>query len=244
MQGTIILGLIQGLTEFLPISSSGHLVLAQSVLGLTNLDPAFNVFVQGGTVLSVLLYFRSFYKKLTLKYLGLLILGTAPAAIAGLLLKDKIDMIFSSMIGAAIGFFATTIVVWLSRYAKSTLEEYNAPRAFITGLAQACAILPGLTRSGTTITTSLLLGISPVSAFNFSFLLSIPVIAGASILGARSIVWEPSLVPSYLAGFFVACLSGYLSLTILARLMKKGHFHRFAPYTFALGLLTLVLALN
>ena len=112
------------------------------------------------------------------------------------------------------------------------------------GLSQALAILPGLSRSGSTITTSLLLGITPLEAFNFSFLLSIPTIAGASLLSVRSLSWDPTFAPLYLLGFFTASITGYLSLVFLNRLVKRGQFYFFAPYTALLAVLSLVLALN
>lgn len=243
MFSSIVLGIVQGLTEFLPISSSGHLVLAQHLFHFNNLDPAFNVFVQGGTVLSVLVYFRKRLLKLDYTYLKELVVATLPAAILGLLLSDYVDTLFSSLTGAALGFVLTTIVVYLSRYQRNLFNSLNLKQALIIGFAQALAILPGLTRSGTTITSALLLGITPAIAFEFSFLLSIPTIAGATILGAREMVWTPTQTPLYFAGFFTAAIVGYFSLVLLAKLVKKGKFSLFAPYTSVLALLTLYLVL-
>lgn len=244
MLETIVLGLVQGLTEFLPVSSSGHLVLVHQLFGFSQIDPAFDVFVQGGTVLSVLIFFRSFYKKITPKYVLYLAIATIPAGVLGLLLKDYVDALFTSLWGVTLGFFLTTIIVWLSRFSKDLGAKITKKSALWTGFAQSVAILPGLTRSGTTITAALFQGIDPQDAFNFSFLLSIPTIAGASLLGARSISWDTGMSSAYFVGFLVAFISGYFSLSLLAKLMKKGQFHRFAPYTFALSLLSLYLALT
>lgn len=240
----IILGLVQGLTEFLPISSSGHLVLVQNIFGFTQIDPAFSVFVQGGTVISVLFFFRHQLFHLSRRYLLLLIFASIPAAIAGVLLSDYIDAIFSSLIGVSLGFFLTTILVWSSKNLPILSTKLTTKKVFGIGLAQACAILPGLSRSGSTITTALLFGISPIEAFNFSFLMSIPVVAGASLLSIRHLSWNASMTTPYLTGFLVATVSGYFSLLVLAKLLKRGKFYLFAPYTLFLTFLSLYLAFS
>ena len=240
----LVLGIVQGLTEFLPVSSSGHLVLAQHLFGFTEVNPAFNVFVQGGTVISVLFFFRQKLLHLSSKYLKLIIIASFPAALAGLFLSQYIDMIFTSLWGVTLGFALTTIIVLLSRRCPTNSQELRTKNSFLIGLSQAAAILPGLSRSGSTITTSLLLGISPSDAFAFSFLLSIPTITGASLLSLRSIAWENTMLTNYALGFFAATITGYLSLSILAKIIKKGKFYLFAPYTAGLTLLSLYLALS
>lgn len=244
MFAALVLGLVQGLTEFLPVSSSGHLVLVHQLFGFGELDPAFDVFVQGGTVLSVLVYFRHLLPRLTRHDLINLMIGTLPAAILGVLLADYIDALFTSLSGVALGFALTTLLLVLSRRSLAAARPLDRRTSFKIGLAQAAAILPGLSRSGSTISTSLMLGIKPEEAFNFSFLLSIPVITGASLLGARSLVWDPTLTPAYLIGFFTATISGYCSLVVLGKIVKKGQFAGFAPYTAFLCLLSLILALS
>lgn len=240
----IVLGLVQGLTEFLPISSSGHLVLAQHLFGFNQIDPAFNVFVQGGTVISVLIFFRKQLFHLSGRYLTFLFIASLPAAIIGVILGNFIDTIFSSLLGVAVGFFLTTLLVWSTkRFSRDTTKLTNN-NVLKIGFAQACAILPGLSRSGTTITTALLLGISPSEAFNFSFLLSIPAVAGASLLSIRHLTWNTGLTNAYIAGFFIATISGYFSLLALAKLLKRGKFYLFAPYTLLLSLISLYFAVH
>lgn len=243
MFDAIVQGLIQGLTEFLPVSSSGHLVLAQHLFGFSDLDPAFNVFVQGGTVISVLFYYRTRLISLTKKYFWLLILATIPAGLAGVVLGDYVDQLFSSLSGAALGFFLTTIVVWLTKHLDSNkLAKLDHKVAIKVGLAQAFAILPGLSRSGTTITAGLASGLNSEESFDFSFLMSVPIIAGAAALGSRHIVWDVSMTPSYLVGFLVASIVGYFTLSLLAKIMKQGKFYNFAPYTLFLGIISLYLS--
>lgn len=240
----IILGIVQGLTEFLPVSSSGHLVLANYLFGFENIDPAFSIFVQGGTVISVLIYFRKKILHLSTEYAKLILIASIPAAIVGLFLSDYIDYIFTSLWGITLGFAITTIVVLLSRRRPTHRSPLAISHSLIIGLAQATAILPGLSRSGSTITASLMLGISSAEAFAFSFLLSIPTIAGASLLSLRSITWNSSLFSGYLVGFVAATVTGYISLTLLAKLIKKGKFYQFAPYTTFLTLFSLLLAIS
>ncbi|KKU88841.1 MAG: Undecaprenyl-diphosphatase [Microgenomates group bacterium GW2011_GWF2_47_9] len=240
---TIILGVVQGLTEFLPISSSGHLVLFHSLFGFKNVDPAFDVFVQGGTVLSVLIFFRRKILALSSRDLLLLFIATLPAGIVGLLVSPYIDSLFTSLSGVTLGFFLTTAVVWSSKYVKALSKVLSPRKSFLIGVSQAFAILPGLSRSGTTIATSLLLGIKPEVAFTFSFLLSIPTVMGASILGAKDLVWDETMTLNYLAGFLAATITGYFALVLLAKIVKKGEFYKFAPYTFTLGLLSLLIVL-
>lgn len=239
----IIQGIIQGLTEFLPISSSGHLVLAQQIFHLQDLDPAFNVFVQGGTIISLLIYYAPRFKRLNLSsaYLINLAIATTPAVIAGLLLQDYIDALFATTSGLGWGFVLTTIFILLT-FIPRTTQSLNKPRALAIGLAQAAAILPSLSRSGATIGAAHFLGIKSQDAFDFSFLMSIPVMLGSTILSIRHIEWSVSMTPSYLLGFFVAAIVGYVTLILLARVMKQGKFYLFAPYTFALAILSFYLA--
>ncbi len=237
---TIVQGLIQGLTEFLPVSSSGHLVLSQNLFHFRDLDPAFDVFVQGGTVISLLLYYFPKLKslKLTPRYLLTLLLATIPAGLAGVLLENSLDTMFGSTQGLALGFLLTTAFIWSSRYAQPRKSAIGLKDAGLIGLAQAAAILPSLSRSGSTIGAALLLGIRPEEAFNFSFLMSIPIMAGSTLLSARHLVWNSALTSSYLIGFFTATVVGYLTLVLLAKIMQRGRFYLFAPYTLFLAIVS------
>lgn len=236
-------GLIQGLTEFLPISSSGHLVLTQRLFNFSDLDPSYNIFVQGGTVLSICLFYGRRVISLTKKYFWYLILASFPAVVAGLFLESYVDALFSSLAGAALGFFLTTIIVWLSRFAPQSGSILTSRKATYIGLAQALAILPGLSRSGTTITAALFSKLSPQEAFDFSFILSIPIVTGAALIGAKHITWNPTQTPVYFLGFFVAAVSGYFALKLLTHVVAQGKLYLFAPYTLALSLLALFLSI-
>ncbi|MCJ8275093.1 MAG: undecaprenyl-diphosphate phosphatase, partial [Psychrosphaera sp.] len=189
----VVLAIIQGLTEFLPISSSAHLILPSQLLGWTNQGLAFDVATHVGTLFAVLLYFRQDVYQLTTAWFESLrgkkssnsnlawciILGTIPAGLAGLLLKDYIEIYTRN-----ISVIATTTIIfglllgWADKYAKQTLiiEQITFKNALVIGLAQAMALIPGTSRSGITMTAGLMLGLDRQSAARFSFLLSIPII--------------------------------------------------------------------
>lgn len=242
MFAAVVLGLVQGITEFLPISSSGHLVLIHQLFGATALDPSFDVFVQGGTVISLLLYFAPRLKALNLTRatLFLLFIGCLPAAIVGLLLKDQITSLFGTTHYLALGFLLTTLALASTRLLPRT-HPLTPSRALVIGLAQAASILPSLSRSGSTIAAALILGVPSTLAFNFSFLMSIPLVTGASLLSLPSLTWDWSRIPLYLVGLAVAAVSGYYSLLYLDRVVKRGRLYLFAPYTLLLALLSLTL---
>lgn len=243
MWEAIVLGIIQGLTEFLPVSSSGHLVLAHQFFGFNSIDPAFDVFVQGGTVISLLIYFapRISQLHLTRSYLWQLFLGCLPAVIAGLLLKDQIEAIFGTLSGISLGFFLTTIFLLLSKYVQAKSDKLTSSKSLLIGLAQAAAIFPSLSRSGATVSTALMAGVNREQAFNFSFLMSIPLLIGASLLSAKDLVWSGTQGVNYLVGFLVAAVVGYLTLIILDKIITKGKFYLFAPYTLTLAILSLLI---
>lgn len=244
MWEAIILGAIQGFTEFLPVSSSGHLVLAHQLFGFNNLDPAFDVFVQGGTIISLLIYFAPKFKKLhlTIPYLWQIFLGCLPAVIAGLILSNQIESMFSTISGISLGFFLTTIFLFLSKYRLVTPDKLTSRKSLLIGLAQAAAIFPSLSRSGATVSTALMLGVEREEAFNFSFLMSIPLFIGATIISASELSWNGAQGINYLAGFFVASIIGYFTLILLNKIIVKGRFYLFAPYTFVLAVISLFLS--
>lgn len=239
----VILGIVQGATEFLPVSSSGHLVLAHQLFSFTDLDPAFDVFVQGGTVISLIAYFAPRLRslKLTPGYLWQLLIGCLPAVIAGLLLGNQIESMFGTLSGISLGFFLTTAFLILGKYVKAGDSKLTSGKSLLIGLSQAAAIFPSLSRSGATVSTALMLGVEREQAFNYSFLMSIPLLIGASALSARDLVWQSGMSTVYLTGFFVAAIVGYLSLLVLGKLISQGKFHYFAPYTLILAILTLFL---
>ena len=188
-----LLGLVQGLTEFLPVSSDGHLVIVQRLLGIAEKGIVFEIVVHVATLLSVLLFYRERVSLLVrgvlarrpeaLRYGGKLVLATLPAVVAALVLGDFLESQFESARAAAFGLLVTGAVLWTTRHRFAALRpgELSWSTAFWMGCAQAIAILPGVSRSGLTLAAALALGVAPLAAAEFSFLMSVAAIAGAAV---------------------------------------------------------------
>ncbi|MBU0528170.1 undecaprenyl-diphosphate phosphatase [bacterium] len=248
----VLLGIIQGLTEFLPISSSGHLVVGQKVLGIAIAGNAFEVVVHLGTLISVLIVFwsdiwqliKSLKSAPTQKYILALAIGTVPAVIIGLLFKDVILEAFENIRVVASTLIITGIILLTTKFIKTRLMDISIGHGLLIGIAQAMAIVPGISRSGMTISLGMHLGITPEKAAKFSFLLAIPAIAGAGLLTGLDIIKssEPILPGSVLiVGFLSSFLVGWISLKWLLQLIKSGKFHWFGVYCIFVGLLSWIL---
>lgn len=248
----VILGIIQGITEFLPVSSSGHLVLLQTVFGINEPGILFDVILHIGTLIPVLIIFwkdiAGLIKKPFQKMSYLLVLATLPTVVAALLFGDQIDVLFSGAQYLAIGFFVTAIVLMYADRASNghkKVENISYFDALCVGIMQALAVIPGISRSGSTIAGGLFRNFSRESAARFSFLLSIPAIVGATVLQVRNIVTgrvileELSLLPT-IFGFVASMLAGYLSIRFMLEIIKKSKLSWFSYYTIVLGILILV----
>lgn len=232
---SLILAFVQGVTEFLPVSSSGHLNLIQHFFGLTP-SLSFDIFLNTATLLSVLVFFIAkfdFFKKNLVN----IIIGTLPATVIGLLFKDQIEVIFSNIKLLPLFFLFTSIFVFSTKFFKSNTETISIKQAFIIGLIQAFAILPGVSRAGSTIFAGLLLGLSPITAFNFSFSLFIPASIGAVILDYQNLSFSPQNIPAFILTFLV----GLVALFLLKKSLVNQKFWLFSIYT---ALLSIFLILN
>jgi undecaprenyl-diphosphatase len=247
-----LLGIIQGLTEFLPISSSGHLVIGQKMLGISIAGNVFEVVVHLGTLVSVLIVFwtdiwqliKSLKSTTTQKYILALAIGTLPAAITGILFKDVILEAFENVRVVAITLMITGIILLTTKFIKIKLKDISISRGLLIGIAQALAIVPGISRSGITISLGIHLGIAPEKAAKYSFLLAIPAIAGAGLFTGLDIIEssEPTLPLSVLiVGFVSSLLIGWISLKWLLVLIRSGKFHWFGVYCITVGLLSWIL---
>lgn len=262
----IILGLIQALTEFLPVSSSGHLVLGQAVLGAhDDGGAAFEVAVHFGTLLSVAVIFRTEIGQLlrasvgaaghpgefqrrwredpVLRLAGAIVLGCIPAGVVGVAFKDQFEAAFDSITGVCIALIVTGLVLLATRLARPGDGEVTLGRSLLIGIAQAVAILPGVSRSGSTIATALFLGVERDLAARYSFLLSLPVIFGATLLKARDLVAAPPSSEALLSlgvGALVSFVAGIAALVLLLRLVQKGWFAHFGWYCLAVGIAGLI----
>ena len=253
---TVVLGLVQGLTEFLPISSSAHLILIPRFFGWDDPGLAFDVALHLGTLAAVVGYFwRDLWKllesvvrpgDLTLaqdrKLVIFLIVATIPGALAGLLLEHKAEEAFRSpaLIASALILMGTGLGIadWLC---KGDREVANLTywMAVLIGLAQGLALIPGVSRSGITITMALALGLSRKEAARFSFLMSVPIIAGAGILKMKTILHSPDKL-ALGAGFLAAALAGFLAIWILFKIIQTKRYTPFVVYRWALGLFVLL----
>lgn len=252
-----VLGVIQGLSEFLPISSSAHLALAHWILGWGDprSDVPFDVALHLGTLLAVLFYFRRDWLELftgsvrgvverrrtpELVRLGILALASVPAAVVGLLFKDTIEVLHdwppvmsATLAGVGLLLFA------MDRRPEGTKQEPGPLGALGIGLAQALSLVPGVSRSGITMATGMGVGLSRAAAARFSFLLSTPAILGAAILHAGEIAKGPPAVLA--AGTVAAAVSGYFAIDFLLRHVSRSGFTPFALYRIALAGVVLVL---
>lgn len=246
-----LLGLVQGLTEFLPVSSSGHLALGQALLGVESPGLALEAAVHLATLGAVVLYFRRDIRALTVgavrdrsarRYAVLLALGTVPVVVGGLLLADLVEHAFSSLpiVGAALLGTGVLLGLGIPASRRARRETVTVPDAVVVGLAQGLSLLPGISRSGATVAAGLFRGLSPASAARFSFLLSIPAIGGASVLALIRAVGEPGLSAGGLAlAGGCAFGSGLLAIHIFLSLLRRGKLWPFALYCTALGLAAL-----
>ncbi|RKZ12000.1 hypothetical protein DRQ53_15375 [bacterium] len=241
----LLLAIIQGLSEFLPVSSSGHLALGQMILGVGKESLTAVVVLHAGTLVAVLVYYRKVIAELAggvfqgggdvdglsaRSYVGMLVLGNVPAAILGLGFRDQIEGLFANPWAVFAAMLATAAVLWSTRSCVPGVQAPDARRALLIGCAQALAILPGASRSGWTIAVALWLGLRPEAAARFSFLLSIPAIFGALLLEVLDHDGLDMPVGALLAGFVVAALTGLFALRWLVALVRRMELFRFAIY--------------
>ncbi len=263
----IVLGIIQGLTEFLPISSSGHLVLFQHLFGLKEPELFFDISVHAGTLIAVFIYFWKeiqaiiislirfasllLKKEASLGYIWedadvklafLIIIGSGPTAFIGLLFREVADQLFSSVFIVGVALIVTGLFLWVTRGIKKEGESvagFSVKNALVIGVIQGIAIIPGISRSGSTIAAGLFLGLNRETAARYSFLLSIPAIIGAEILSLKDVSVH-QLDMMTLLGTVMAGAVGYCALTLLVYIVKKGQLHIFSPYCWLVGIMTLI----
>ncbi|RMG58463.1 MAG: undecaprenyl-diphosphate phosphatase [Deltaproteobacteria bacterium] len=249
----VLLGLLQGATEFLPVSSSGHLVLLQHLFGIKQPEIFFDTLLHVATMTATLVFFRRDLWDLLVKvsgrekgavvYAASLISALVPTGAIGLFLEKKASLLFGSLTLTAGAFFVTALLLLSSRIIASEREKNpGILTGFCVGVAQGIAVVPGISRSGATIVAGLFLGFGREEAFRFSFLISIPAIAGALLLNLLSGDLSSAFsLPAMTAGFVSAFAGGYISLLLLRRVVSQGKLHLFAPYLVILSLLSLLL---
>ncbi|WP_339662545.1 undecaprenyl-diphosphate phosphatase [Croceibacter atlanticus] len=255
----LLLGIIQGLTEFLPVSSSGHLELGKAILGDTSLPSEsllFTVVVHFATALSTIVVYRKdildilkglfqFKWNDDLKFSLKIILSMIPAAVVGVLFDEEIEALFNGNI-LFVGFMliVTALLLWLADKAKDTNKNVSFPNALTIGISQAIAILPGISRSGATISTAVLLGIDKTKAARFSFLMVVPLILGkiAKDIMSGDITTTSSNNLVLIIGFTSAFVAGLVACTWMIKLVKKSKLSYFAIYCLVVGLIAIGVA--
>ncbi len=271
----ILLGILQGLTEFLPVSSSGHLVLAQQFLGLKEPLVFFDVMLHVGTLAAVLVAYRDAIRRLImgglsalgdsqlwrhpsttlnasaeLRFIWLILLGSIPTGVIAVVFKTQLESFFEEVRLVSVMLILTGAILQLPRFRREkvdtpkdvpqNLKTWHAP---LIGIAQGCAITPGISRSGTTISLALFLGIPAKTAAEYSFLLSIPAILGAVALKVRDV--GDTTIPLYIVGggMLASFIVGYIALRFLLVVLNRGKFSLFSYYCIALGVVSLLIAL-
>jgi undecaprenyl-diphosphatase len=249
----ILLGLIQGLTEFLPVSSSGHLALAQSLMGGFEQSLLYDTLLHIATLFAVLVYFRDRIWRIVLAFLGLvshrykvhtyeqkpMIIGvfiaTIPTGVIGLLLKDRVEYLFTQPVLIGYLLVITSVMLFLSDRFRGN-HKINLPAAIIVGVAQGLAVFPGISRSGTTIFAGLFAGLSREQAAEFSFLISIPAILGALVLQL------PDLKAVSMDGLWIYCIgmavafgSGLAAISLMMKIVQRARLSVFAIYCLLVG---------
>lgn len=259
---TLILGLFQGLTEFIPISSSGHLVLLHYAMGITDHGLAFDVALHAGTLTALILYFwRDLWQYLTALFkknqhtrlAWLLIVATIPAAIIGYLLESKAENQFRSVKLVSLNLLLFGLVMLLAEYyyqrtkKHTKLDDVKNSQALTMGLAQALAIVPGVSRSGSTITAGLFTGLDRVAATRFSFLLGIPITAGAILkvfTDSEVLQQAQDQKTIFLVGIATALVSGLFAIRFMLQYLAGHGLSIFAYYRILLGVTVLLLTMN
>lgn len=247
----VISGFIQGVTEFFPISSSGHLAVLHHFFGLKETMLAFDVFLHFATLLSIVIFFRKDIIAMFSSNMGMLkfiIFGCIPTFIIGISFKDAIESLFTNIVVVGVSFLITGSFLIVASIAAGywkkahTSRPLNVFNSMLIGIAQGIAIMPGISRSGATIGTALASGINEETAMKFSFLLAIPVVLGANLLKVREICGNlVSIDPvPFLAGGIVAMVTGLIAIKALFGILRKNLFYLFGIYCLITGFLVLI----
>ena len=249
----LILAIIQGITEWLPISSSGHLVVVQEYFGLSP-PVIFDVMLHVGTLFVVLIAFwkdivgiskavaKLDYKAEEGKLAVFIVVGNIPTALIGLVFHDVFESFFYNPLAVGIALLGTGCILYVSKYGKNS-KEMSYLDAFLIGVAQGIAIIPGVSRSGVTIAAGLLIRLRKETVFRFSFLLFIPAIIGAAVFESRDIVLTEDGGLTIGVGVIVSMIVGYLALRLLQKLLLRERFHLFAFYCWLLGTAIVAIAI-
>ena len=242
----VILSFLQGIAEWLPISSSGHLALVQNIYHFENLS--FDVFLHIASILAVVIIFwkdivKLFYpwEKSKIKYLLIILIGIIPAGIVGFFFNKQIEAAFSNNLYIGIFFIISGILVYSTKFTREKKEKIGFFDSIFIGIFQAISILPGISRSGATISSGMYRGLRKNEAIKFSFLMAIPLIFGAGLLEARDLIYSQINYSILIVSFIITFLVSLAGIKILLKVVDKEKFYLFGIYNFLLGVLILIL---
>lgn len=246
-----ILGIVQGVAEFLPISSSGHLVLFHKLLSIEEGSLFFDTMLHWATLLAIIIFFYKDILRINIAQIKAIVVGTIPAVLVGLFFKDQVESLFSSLTLVSFALlFTGGLNIWTDRKLNKMADEKQSDemdwkKGFKIGLFQALAITPGISRSGSTLAGGIWQNLSRSQAFTFSFLLAIPAIAGAGILQLKDVLETGDLqiqISVLLVGMLSAFISGILSLKLFSYVMDKARLEWFGYYCLVVGGVSLVVS--
>lgn len=248
----IILGIVQGITEWLPISSKSHLIIFQKLFGLEQ-PVIFDLMLHVGSFFVILFVFWKDIKQILYGLMkkdkkswmmaSFIIIATIPIVIAGFVLENVVKQSFNDLKVLGFGFLLSALVIYLSKYPEKKQKNLNLWNSFVIGAGQVLALFPGVSRSGITISTGMILGIKKQDVAKFSFLMFLPAILGATILEIKDIGLVSNM-PAAIVGTFVAMITGYFSLKLLLSIIEKNKFSYFSLYCLVLGAIVLLFAYN
>ena len=249
----VLLGIIQGLTEFLPVSSSGHIVLAKEFLDIKYPGTLIEVTLHLGTLASIIIFYFNDIARFTkgvflfdqksINFMLKIVLGILPAGLIGIFFKDFFVSYFNDLFATSLFLVFTGFILFLSKFMEQKFKPLGYKSVLAIGLIQAFAIFPGISRSGMTISGALFLGIEKKEAFKLSFFLAIPIIVGASILEIKNIVTleKADLAPLSI-GFIISFITGYISIKLLYDILMRNKFWLFSFYCFFVGIIGIISA--
>jgi len=257
----LILGIIQGLTEFLPVSSSGHLEIGKAIFGIhSEQSLTFTIIVHGATVMSIIVVFWKDIMNLIKglftpscndekNYIAKLLVSAIPVAIIGLFFKDEVESLFTgNLLWVGLALMVTTALLTITYFAKDKGKNISLKDSFIIGIAQAVAVIPGISRSGATIATGLMLGNDKKETAKFSFLMSLIPIVGANLVDIMQTDWSATSgdisASSLIIGFIAAFLTGLFAVKFMLKIVEKSKLYYFAIYTFIVGTIAIIYALT
>ena len=233
----ILLGIVQGITEWLPVSSSGHLVIFQELFNI-KANLFYDIWLHLGTLIVLVFFFYKDIINISRKWILYIIIGSLITGAIGLVFYDILKSFFSNLLVVGLGLIFTGIILFLTKNYNGK-RELNKIDSILIGLSQAIAIIPGVSRSGATISTGLLRDINKEKAFKFSFLLSIPSILGALLYEGRNISFNISI--EHIVGLLASVIVGYLSLKILFKIVRKRKMHYFSYYCWIAGIIIILI---